>query len=61
MGQFNTHLGSPQAKNKAYHMTHDLDSSALAEVMEQVSEPGMHGPIEAMTILLSEAIKIEGS
>ena len=34
-------------------MTHDIDSTALAEAMEQVIEHGMEGLTEAMTILLT--------
>ena len=40
-------------------MTHDIDSTALAEAMEQVIEHGMEGLSGAMTILLNEAMKIE--
>ena len=42
-------------------MTHDIDSTALAEAMEQVIEHGMEGLSGAMTILLNEAMKIERS
>ena len=42
-------------------MTHDIDSTALAEAMEQVIEHGMEGLSGALTILLNEAMKIERS
>ncbi len=42
-------------------MTHDIDSTALTEAMEQVIEHGLDGLSEAMTILLNEAMKIERS
>jgi hypothetical protein len=40
-------------------MTHDIDSTALAEAMEQVIEHGMDELSRAMTILFNEALKIE--
>ena len=40
-------------------MTHDIDSTALAETMEKIIEHGMDGFNDAMTILLNESIKIE--
>ena len=42
-------------------MTHDIDSTALAEAMEQLIEHGMEGLSGALTILLNEAMKIERS
>jgi len=42
-------------------MTHDIDSTALVEAMEQVIEHGMDGLGSAMSILLNEAMKMERS
>lgn len=38
-------------------MTHNIDSTALVEAMEQVIERGMDGLGSAMSILLNEAMK----
>ena len=42
-------------------MTHDIDSTALAEAMEQLIEHGIEGLGAATTILLNEAMKVERS
>jgi hypothetical protein len=40
-------------------LTHNIDSTALVEAMEQVIEHGMDGLGSAMFILLNEAMKIK--